>query len=71
MRTNTAGNARVALSSLLRKREKHAIDDADFRSLTYGFSVLLGYFKHLDDMRVEERLDAIEAELERRRGGAA
>ena len=65
MRTNTAHHARVSLSSLIRKREKGLIDDADYRALVYGLSQLLGYFKHLDAVRIEERLDALEERLQR------
>ena len=60
MRLNNAHYARVALSSLIRKREKGLIEDADYRALVYGLSQLLGYFKHLDDVRLEERLEALE-----------
>jgi len=34
----------------------------------YGLAQLLGYFKHIDDLRLNERLDAIEARLD---GGVA
>ena len=63
-RFNTASNARAALATLMRKREKSDIDDADYRALVYGLSQLLGYFKHIDDLKIEGRLDAIETRLQ-------
>ena len=65
MRLNNAANARASLATLIKKRERDEIDDADYRSLVWGLSQLLGYFKHLDDLRIEERLDALEERLQR------
>lgn len=64
MRLSNAQNARGALASLINRREKGTIEDADYRALVYGLSQLLGYFKHIDDLRIEERLSRLEDAIE-------
>lgn len=66
MRLNNVKNARASLATLIRKRERDDISDADFRALVYGLSQLLGYLRTEADLRIEERLDAIESKLEER-----
>ena len=63
MRLNNANNARASLATLIRKREKDEIPDDDYRALVWGISQLLGYFKHIDDLRIEDRLDALEERI--------
>lgn len=64
MRLSTHDNARRALASLINKRRRGELDTTEFRDLTYGFGKLLEYFKFAADLRIEERLDAIEERLE-------
>ena len=67
MRLNNAHNAKASLATLIRKREKHGVEDDDYRQLVWGISQLLGYYKHVDDLRIEERLDRLEAMMESER----
>ena len=67
MRLNSAKNAAGSLATLIRRRSKHDIDDADYRALLYGFNTLLAYLKHVDDLRYEERLAALEERVEANR----
>jgi len=60
VRLNNVGNARASLATLIRKREKDEIDDADYKALVYGLSHLLAYLKTEADLRIEERLEALE-----------
>ena len=57
---NTQRDARQTFSRLIRKYHNDEIETDKFRALTAAFSTLLAYFKHDADLRIEERLDAIE-----------
>ena len=63
----TPESAAHTLSRLLRMRINKEIDGTMFRDMTYGMNVLLSYFKHMADMRIEERIEAIENALEARK----
>lgn len=63
MRLNTVSNARASLATLIRKRERGEIQDDDFKALVYGLNTLLAYLKTEADMRIEERLEAVEEAL--------
>ncbi|MDA8409465.1 MAG: hypothetical protein M0001_03625 [Treponema sp.] len=57
---DTPLNARKALGRLIRLRYQGKIESEMFRDIVYGFSSLINYDKLLADLRIEERLTAIE-----------
>lgn len=61
---DSAASTRKTLARLVRLRFRGEIDSATFRDLFYGANTLLGYDKLLADLRIEERLDALETALE-------
>lgn len=61
---NTVTNSRLTLGRLMRARVAGKIDRELFRDLCYGFEKQLQYWKLEADLRIEGRLDAIEAKLE-------
>jgi len=64
---NTAKNTRQTLGRVLRAYNRDEIEADKFRNLVYGFSKYLEYIKHEDDLRIEERLEAIEELYEKER----
>lgn len=56
--------AKNQLSRLIKAYHLGKLDSSTFRSLVYGFSALLQYFKLEKDLEIEERLDKIEKALE-------
>lgn len=60
---DSAASTRKTLARLIRLRFRGELDSATFRDLFYGANTLLGYDKLLADLRIEERLDALEAAL--------
>jgi ethanolamine utilization cobalamin adenosyltransferase len=58
-----AAATRKTLARLLRLRFRGEIDTVLFRDMFYGLNVALGYDKLLADLRIEERLDLIEAQM--------
>ena len=62
--------ARKALARLLRDFEagtwgdKDGEDTARFKALTQAFNVLLGFYRHQDDVRIEEEIADIRARLD-------
>ncbi len=63
LRLNTPANARRSLARIIRMRAKDEITEADYKSIVYGISSMLGYFKLESDLRIEERIEALEARL--------
>ncbi len=63
MRLNTFENSKSALAGLIRAYKKGEVADVRFRNLVHAFSVYLGFWKHADDLRIEERLDEIEERM--------
>ncbi|MAG13622.1 MAG: hypothetical protein CMN78_03385 [Spirochaetales bacterium] len=59
----THDHARRTLARLMRAYHADELDEKKFRAMIYGFATLLGYFKHAADLRIEERLEAIEDQL--------
>lgn len=59
--------ARQAVADLINDRNDEAIDDGKYRSLVWGLSQLLAFFRLEKDIEIESRLEAIEAALEARR----
>ena len=64
LRLNTLPNARKSLARILRDYNTGKISEAQARTNGYMFEKLLQYWKTEMDMRIEERLDALEALLE-------
>lgn len=60
----TMWNSRLTLGRLMRYRAAGKIDRELFRDLCYGFEKQLQFWKLEADLRIEGRLDAIEAKLE-------
>jgi hypothetical protein len=63
-----AAATRKTLARLLRLRFRGEIDTVLFRDMFYGLNVALGYDKLLADLRIEDRLTAIEAALAAKEG---
>ena len=66
LRLNNAKNSRSSLAALV--RELHRADPdpdriAQFKALVHGMSVLLQHDKHLAEIEIEKRLEAIEDRL--------
>ena len=61
--------ARLSLARLIRKRYSGEISTEVYRDLIYGLNLMLAYFKHGADLRVEERLDQIEELLQEQKEG--
>jgi hypothetical protein len=59
----THDSARRTLASFIRAYRRGELDKDLYRGLVYGMSALLGYFKLESDLRIEERLDAVEAAI--------
>jgi len=62
--TTTQEATRKTLARILRYRLKGDIDDATARTLISGFNTMLGYWKLEADLRIEERLDRLEEQLQ-------
>jgi len=45
----------------------HAVSESDMRAIVYALRGYLDYLKHKDDLRIEERLEAIEELYEKER----
>ena len=58
-----AKQTRATLARLLRLRFRGEIDSVLFRDMFYGLNVALGYDRLLADLRIEERMDALEAAI--------
>ena len=59
--------ARLSLARLIRSFHRGELKEDKFRALIYGMNCLLGYFKLAADIRIEDRLDAIEDQLSEKR----
>ena len=55
--------ARRALSRKIRAFDDDTLDEKKFRAECYGLKGLLEYFKFGADLKIEERIAAIEKEL--------
>ena len=63
----TYDKAQRALAKMLKEFKEQSAEERDiagFRAMVYGFSALLSYFKLAADLRLEERLEAVESMLE-------
>jgi len=58
-----ASAVRRSLARIIRERFRGSIDSERFRDLVYGLNTLLGYDRHLADLRIEDRLNTLEAAL--------
>ena len=58
---DSPASARKSLARLVRLRYQGRLESELFRDLVYAFSALINYDKLLADLRIEERLTAIEA----------
>lgn len=58
MRNHEEG--RRVLVGLIREYNKGEIEDQKFRSLVYGLTLLLSYFKFESDLDLETRIEALE-----------
>jgi hypothetical protein len=67
LRLNTAPNARRTLARIIRLYDTGELAEQKYRALIYGLSHLLAFFKHEDDLRIEERISRIEEAIQ---GGA-
>ncbi len=59
--------ARLTLGRLIRMRLAGEISTELFRDLVYGLNLMLGFFKHGADLRIEDRLDQIEELLQEKK----
>ena len=64
---NNHKNARQTLARLIREYYHDEVPEEKMRAITYALNCLLGYFKLEADLRIEERLDAIEEQLQQDR----
>jgi hypothetical protein len=55
--------AQASIARLVRARQKGKISDFDYKSLLYGFNVWLGYNKHIKEIDIEKRLEALEEQI--------
>ena len=62
--------ARLTLARLIRCYHRDELEETKFRAMVYGFNTMLSYFKHAADLRIEDRLDEIETELEEQKEAA-
>ena len=56
----THDHARRTLARMIRAYHNGELESQKFRDLVYGLSTMLAYFKHAADLKIEERLQAIE-----------
>lgn len=56
LRLNTIENSRKSLARIIRARMDGRLPEGDFRSATYGLSVLLGFFKEEQDSDTRKML---------------
>ena len=66
-RLSTFEGARDVYAEVIARYGEAEINESNARTMAYLLSGLLSYFKHEADMRIEERLEAIEQALEARR----
>lgn len=66
-RLNTLANAKRTYNTLLREYLRDQIDSEKARTAAYMLNGILQFWKHEADLRIEERLEAIEAALEDKR----
>lgn len=64
LRLKTHGDARRTLARLLREYDRDEIEAIKFRNLIYALSKLLEFFKHAQNVEVEQRIERIEQMLE-------
>ncbi len=67
LRLDTLEKTRLTYARLLRLRATGRLNPPTFRDLVYGFTSFLGYWKLEADIRLEEKLEALERKLD---GGA-
>lgn len=55
--------ARLTLARLIRSYHAGEMESQTFRDLVYSFNVMLSYFRHSADLRIEGQLDEIRDQL--------
>jgi hypothetical protein len=55
--------AQASIARLVRARYKNKISDLDYKSLLYGFNQWLAYNKHIKEIDIEKRLEALEEQI--------
>lgn len=63
LRLNTLINSRKTLGRLLREFNAGKVQGEKFRTMVYGLSILLQYWKVEKEAELEERLEAIEKHI--------
>ena len=66
-RLQTLQGAKAVYCEVIDSYAKSEINESNARTLGYLLAGLLAYFRHEADVRIEERLDAIEQALEANR----
>jgi hypothetical protein len=58
--------AQASIARLIRARQKNKISDLEYKSLLYGFNIWLAYSKHIKEIDIERRLEALEEQIKLR-----
>lgn len=61
---DTLEDSRKTYCRLIRLRGRNKIEDAKYKSLIYGMTGLLGFWKLEKELDIERRLESIEAALQ-------
>ena len=64
LRLNTPENCRKSLARIIRERGRNEIPDADYKSIIYGLSTLLSYWKLESELSIEKDLEEIKTDIE-------
>jgi len=64
---NSLENSRKSISRILRLYWKGEMEADHFRNMMYGFSILHSYWKTEKELEIENRIEAIEKQLEKKR----
>jgi hypothetical protein len=59
----SAEKVQASIARLIRARYKGKVSDFDYKSLLYGFTQWLAYNKHLKEIDIEKRLEALEEQI--------
>jgi hypothetical protein len=61
-------NARRSLARIIAAYYRGAIDERKFKMMVYGMNVLLGYLKEVETEELEQRIAALEAQVQTKKG---
>ena len=64
LRLNSLQNCRRSLASVIRRRMKGELDREEYRDVVHGLHRLLGYWRLESEIRIEDKLDQVIAEIE-------